>query len=83
MLEALGVVTIRVLAVTDNSCLSMRSWKVFFGSFLFGLSEIFVNFGIKRGVRKLPKSFLSVKIGLPNNYGAAFVGRFDQRFDNN
>ena len=44
---------------------------------MVGRSEIFVNFGIKGGVGKLPKSFLSVKVGPPNNYRAAFVGRFD------
>ena len=36
-----------------------------------------MDFGIKRGVRKLPQSFSLVKVGPPNNYRAAFVGRFD------
>ena len=47
-------------------------------SFLISGSEIFRDFGIKRGgIRKLPQSFFLVKVGPPNNYRAAFVGRFD------
>ena len=43
---------------------------------IFG-SEIFIDFSIKRGVRKLPRSFFLVEVGLPNNQSAAFVGRFE------
>ena len=39
-------------------------------------SEIFIDFGIKRGVRKLPQSFCLVEAGPPNNQRAVFVGRF-------
>ena len=39
--------------------------------------EIFIDFSIKRGVRKLPQSFFLVKVGPPNDQSAAFVGRFD------
>ena len=48
-----------------------------FDKFLIFGSEIFLDFGIKRGVRKLPQSFFLVKVGPPQNYRAAFVGRFD------
>ena len=48
-----------------------------FDKFLIFGSEIFLDFGIKRGIRKLPQSFFLVKVGAPNNYRAAFVGRFD------
>ena len=48
-----------------------------FDKFLIFASEIFLDFGIKRGVRKLPQSFFLVKVGPQNNYRAAFVGRFD------
>ena len=58
----------------------MINYKILNGVFdkflIFG-SEIFRDFGIKRGIRKLPQSFFLVKVGLPNNYRAAFVGRFD------
>ena len=40
-------------------------------------SEIFVNFCIKGGVRKLPQSSLLVEVGPLNNDCAAFVGRFN------
>ena len=30
-------------------------------------SEIFIDFSIKRGVRKLPQSFLFVEVGPPKN----------------
>ena len=39
-------------------------------------SEIFIDFSIKRGARKLPQSFFLVEVGPPNNQSAAFVGRF-------
>lgn len=48
-----------------------------FDKFLICGGEIFFDFTIKRGVRKLPQSFFLVKVGPPNNYRAAFVGRFD------
>ena len=48
-----------------------------FDKFLIFGSEIFRDFGIKRGIRKLPQSCFLVKVGPPNNYRAAFVGRFD------
>ena len=58
----------------------MINYKILNGVFdkflIFG-SEIFRDFGIKRGIRKLPQSFFLVKVGPPNNYRAAFVGRFD------
>ena len=40
-------------------------------------SEIFIDFSIKRGVRKLPQKFFLVEVGPLNNQSAAFVGRFD------
>jgi len=39
--------------------------------------EIFIDFSIKKGVRKLPQSFFLVEVGPPNNQSAAFVGRLD------
>ena len=39
--------------------------------------EIFIDFSVKRGVRKLPQSFFLVKVGPRNDQSAAFVGRFD------
>ena len=48
-----------------------------FEKFLIFGGEIILDFGIKLGVRKLPQSFSLVKVGPPNNYCAAFVGRFD------
>ena len=58
----------------------MINYKILNGVFdkflIFG-SEIFRDFVIKRGIRKLPQSFFLVKVGPPNNYRAAFVGRFD------
>ena len=32
-----------------------------------------MDFGIKRGIRKLPQSFFLVKVGLPNNYRTALL----------
>ena len=40
-------------------------------------SEIFIDFSMKRGVRKLPQSFFLVEVGLPNNQSVFFVVRFD------
>ena len=58
----------------------MINYKILNGVFdkflIFG-GEIFRDFGIKRGILKLPQSFFLVKVGPPNNYRAAFVGRFD------
>ena len=48
-----------------------------FDKFLICGGEIFLDFGIKRGVKKLPQSFFLVKVGPPKDYRAAFVGRFD------
>ena len=48
-----------------------------FDKFLICGGEIFLDFGIKRGARKMPQSFFLVKVGPPDNYRAAFVGRFD------
>ena len=39
--------------------------------------EIFIDFSVKSGVRKLSQSFFLVKVGPPNDQSAAFVGRFD------
>lgn len=39
------------------------------------VSEIFINFSIKRGVNKIPQSFFLVEISPPNNLCAAFVCR--------
>lgn len=39
------------------------------------VSEIFINFSIKRGVNKMPQSFFLVEISPPNNLCAAFVCR--------
>jgi len=39
--------------------------------------EIFIDFRIKRGVRKLPQSFFLVEVGPPDNQSTAFVGRLD------
>ena len=33
--------------------------------------EIFIDFNIKRGVRKLPQSFFLIKVGPPNDQSAA------------
>jgi len=41
---------------------------------LVSRGEVFIDFSVKRGVRKLPQSFLLVEVGLPNNQSAAFVG---------
>jgi len=38
--------------------------------------EIFIDFSVKTGVRKLLQSFFLVKVGPPNNQSAAFVGHF-------
>ena len=48
-----------------------------FYNFLIDESEIFVNFGIKRGVRKLTQSFFLVEVGQPNKDCTACVGRFN------
>ena len=66
----------RLAAVAGNSC----SYKVVnsaLDNLLISGSEIFIEFSIKRGVRKLPQSFFLVEVGPPNNQRAAFVGRFD------
>ena len=46
-------------------------------NFLVSGSEIFIDFSIKRGVRKLPQSISLVEVGPRNNQSAAFVGRFE------
>ena len=43
-------------------------------NFLVIGSEIFIDFSMKRGVRKLLQSFFLVEVGPPNNQSAAFVG---------
>ena len=58
----------------------LYSYKIvnrFFGNVnvLVDESEIFVNFGIKRGIRKLPQSYFLVEVGPPNDDCSAFVGR--------
>ena len=40
-------------------------------------SENFIDFSIKRGVRKLPQSFFLVEDGPPNNQSTVSVGHFD------
>ena len=45
-----------------------------FDSFLVGGTKVFVDFGVKRRVSKLPNCFL---FGAPNDSRAAFVGCFD------
>ena len=62
----------RSVAVADNSCLTSA-----LDNLLVSGSEIFIDLGIKRGVRKLPQSFFLVEVGPTNNRSAAFVGRFD------
>ena len=49
----------------------------FFDDFLIGGSSVFVDFGVKSGVRKLRNCFLLVEVGAPNDYRTAFVGCFD------
>ena len=46
-------------------------------NFLISGSEIFIDFSIKRGVRKLPQSSFLVEVVPPNNPRAAFAGRLD------
>ena len=48
-----------------------------FDNFLVGRSYVFVDFGVKSGVRKLANCFLLVEVGAPNDCRAAFVGCFD------
>ena len=54
---------------------SFKIEKRIFNNVLVNESEIFVNFGIKRGIRKLPKSYFLVEVGPPNDDCSAFVGR--------
>ena len=49
----------------------------FFDDVLVRRGEILFDFTVKRIVGELPKSFLLVDVGAPNDYRAAFVGRFD------
>ena len=49
----------------------------FFDNFLVGGSSVFVDFGVKSGVRKLPNCFLLVEVGVPNDYRTTSVGCFD------
>ena len=56
----------RLVAVAGNSCLTIRSNSALDNLLVSG-SEIFVDFSIKRGVRKLPQSFFLVEVGPPNN----------------
>ena len=46
---------------------------------LVGGSQVFVDFGVKGRVRKLPNCFLLVQVGAPNDYRAAFVGCLDDK----
>ena len=64
----------RLVAVAGNSYLTIRSLIVLLT--ICG-SEVFIDFSIKIGVRKLLQSFFLVEVGPPNNQSAAFVGRFD------
>ena len=66
---------VRFFAVASNSCLVRRSLIVFFT--IIDESEILVNFGIKRGVRKLTQSFFLVEVGQPNKDCTACVDRFN------
>ena len=59
----------RLVAVAGNSCLTVVNSAL--DNLLVSGGEIFIC------VRKLPQSFFLVKVGLPNNQSAAFVGRFD------
>lgn len=51
----------------------------FFDNFLVGESQVFVDFSVKGGVRKLPNCFLLVEAGASDGYCAAFVSCCDQR----
>ena len=48
-----------------------------FFDYLVRRCEVFLNFTVKRIVGELPKSFLLLEVGAPNDYRAAFVGHFD------
>ena len=39
--------------------------------------QVFFDFTVKRTVGELPKNFLLVEVGAPNDNRAAFVGQFD------
>ena len=67
----------RLVAVAGNSCFTIRSLIVLLTILLVSVSEIFIDFSIRRGVRKLPQRFFLVEVGPPNNQSTAFVGRFD------
>ena len=58
----------------------MFSYKIVsrvFENVLVDEIEIFVNFSIKRGIRKLPQSLSLVEVGPPNSDCASLVGRFN------
>ena len=77
MTEVLGVVIIRFWAVAGSSCLEISSCTVSLTVFLVRRGEVFFSFTVKGIVRELPKSFLLLEVGAPNDYRTAFVGRFD------
>ena len=52
----------RLVAVAGNYCLTIRSLIVLSDNLLISGSEIFIDFSIKRGVRKLPQSFFLVEV---------------------
>ena len=58
MHEVLGVLMMRLVEILNG----------FFDKFLIFGSEIFLDFGIKRGVRKLPQSFFVISIHSHSNY---------------
>ena len=66
---------------SGNDEISSRSRQFLFkvvksaiDNFLIGGSEIFIDFNIKRCVRKLPQRFFLVEVGPLNNQSATFVG---------
>jgi len=63
----------KLVAVAGNSKIVNSALE----NLLVSGGEIFIDFSIKRGVRKLPQRFLLVEVGPQNNQSAAFIGRLD------
>ena len=59
------MVMVRLVAVAGNSCYKVVNSAL--DNVLVIGSEIFIDFSIKRGDRKLPQSFSLVDVDAPNN----------------
>ena len=74
------------LRSSDDEILRGDRWFLFcygflngvFDNFLVGVSQVFVDIGVKRRVRKLANCFLLVEVGGPNDCRVTFVGCFDE-----